>query len=182
VSDLIEENEVIYILEPVQRTGPEVPPLEAIRDRVEADARRDLAQAKALEKGEALLARAREVGFEQASRDAGYETKTTGFFTRRTRAMPDLGVVAALHDEAFRLTTEQPLAGEVYTAGRDAIVAVLLGRKDADMAALEEESEALEEAIEQRKRSQVFEEYVNLLKERANQAGELEVKTDVLAS
>jgi hypothetical protein len=132
--------------------------------------------------GEALLAQAREVGFDQAAEQASYETKTTGFFTRRTRAMPDLGVVPALHDEAFRHTMAQPLGSEVYTAGRDAIVAVLLGRKDADIAALAQESDALEESLRQRKRSQAFEAYVNLLKERANRSDELWVQTDVVVS
>jgi peptidyl-prolyl cis-trans isomerase D len=182
VSDLIEENDVVYILEPTEQTGPQVPPLDEIRQRVETDARADLAQAKALEKGEALLARAREVGFDEAREEAGYEAKETGFFTRRTRAMPELGVVPGLHDETFRLGMEQPLASEVYTAGRDAIVAVLRGRQEADQTAFAQESAALDEALLQRKRGQVFDEYVNLLKDRANQVGELEVKTDVLAS
>ena len=182
VSGLVEEHDVVYILEPVEQTGPQVPPLDEIRERVEAETRRELAAAKAVEKGEALLARAREIGFDAAAEEAGYEVKETGLFTRRTRAMPELGVVPELHDAAFRLATEQPLASEVHTAGRDAIVAVLRGSERAEMTALEQESDAIEESLRQRKRGEVFEEYVNLLKERANQAGELQVNADVVAS
>jgi len=182
VSDLIEANDVVYILEPLEHTDRQVPPLDEIRARVEADATREQAAERALEKGETLLARAKEAGFDAAAEEAGFEVKETGLFTRRTRTMPELGSVPDLHDEGFRLTTESPLVEKVHVAGRDAIVATLRERQDADPEGFDEEQSALEESLRQKKRGRVFEAYVDMLKSRAAADGELSVRADLLAT
>src|SRR5262249_18613131 len=60
VSDLIETDDVIYILSPFERREPTVPPLADIRPKVEADAKRTAGEKLAAQDGEALLNRAKE--------------------------------------------------------------------------------------------------------------------------
>src|SRR5262249_29845655 len=62
VSDVIETDDAIYMLTPFDRKAPAVPPLDEIRPRVEADAKRTAGERLAKEQGEKLLARAKEVG------------------------------------------------------------------------------------------------------------------------
>src|SRR5207249_10876919 len=96
VSDLIETDDTIYLLTPFEHTEAFSPALEAVRDRVEADVRRERGQALAKERGEALLARAKEVGLEKAAAEAGLTVDTTGFFERRGGAIAKVGVAPDL--------------------------------------------------------------------------------------
>lgn len=180
VSDLVEENDVVYILQPFDRQGPALPPLDAIRARVEADARRDLGAATAKERAEALLAKAREVGLDAAAKEANVPVQTTGLFARRAGSVPTLGAVPDLRDVAFTLTPDAPLAPDVYVVSSDAVVAALAEHKAADMAGFAAEKTALEESLIERKRSSVFERYLDELKKDAVDAGALLVKADVL--
>ena len=96
VSDLVEEADAVYILEPFERKGPQVPPLGEIRERVMADARRAAGEAAAKEQADKLLARAREVGLPEAAKEAG------------------------LYDEALALASRTPCDPKTLTrAARD---------------------------------------------------------------
>src|SRR3989442_7939338 len=133
VSDLIESPEAIYLLAPFAYSEAHAPPLDEVRERVTADARRERGEAAAKERADKLLARAREIGLDQAAAEAGVRVEETGPF-ERADAIPTLGRLADLTADAFTLTPEAPLAPKVYGAGGDAIVAALRARTPADMA------------------------------------------------
>src|SRR5262245_49332865 len=105
VSDLIETDDTVYLLTPFDRTEASAPPLETVRDRVEADVRRERGQALAKERGEALLAKAKEMGLDKAAAETGLSVDTTGLFERRGGAIPKIGVAPDLRTDAFPLTT-----------------------------------------------------------------------------
>jgi len=180
VSDLIEENDVVYILQPFDRQGPALPPLDAIRARVEADARRDLGAAKAKEQAEALLAKARQIGLDAAAKEANVPVQTTELFARRAGSVPSLGAAPELLDAAFALTPDAPLAPAVYLVSGDAVVAALAEHKAADMAGFSTEKTALEESLLERKRGIAYERFLDDLKKRAVDAGALSVRADAL--
>jgi peptidyl-prolyl cis-trans isomerase D len=180
VSDLVEEGDAVYILEPFDRKPPALPPLAEIRERVERDAKRAAGETKAKERAERLLATAREVGLVQAAKDAGIETRQTGLFARRTGSIPQLGAVPELREAAFGLTQAQPLAPAVYAVAGDAVVAALGERKEATMAGFDAEKKALEESLLDRQRRTTYERYLDELKKRAADGGELLVKADAL--
>ncbi len=179
VSDLIESPDAIYLLAPFAYSEAHAPPLDEVRERVAADARRERGEAAARERGEKLLARAREIGLEQATAEAGVRVEETGPFERGD-AIPKIGRVAELTADAFALTPEAPLAPKVYATGGDAIVAALRARTPADMAGFEGAKEKLRETLLKQKRDAMLTAYVDYLKKRARDEGALEVRADVL--
>jgi peptidyl-prolyl cis-trans isomerase D len=181
VSDLIETSDAIYVLTPFDRVEAHTPPLEEIHDRVAADVRREHGEAAAKERAEKLLARAREVGLEQAAAEASVPVEETGPFDR-LGAIPKIGATGPeLRTDAFALTSEAPLGPRVYSAGGDAVVVALKARTPADMSGFAAEKDSLRTTLLERKRQTVMAAYLDYLKERAHQQGELQVFTDKLA-
>jgi hypothetical protein len=175
VSDLIETDDAIYLLTPFDRVEAHTPPLEEVRARVEADARRDRGEAAAKEAAEKLLARAREVGLEQAAAESHATVEETGAFDRQAATLPKIGPVADLRADAFGLDPGKPLAPKVYFAGGDAIVAAVVARTPADMSGFASGKDALRNTMLQEKRGAVLKAYMDYLKERANREGALEI-------
>jgi peptidyl-prolyl cis-trans isomerase D len=181
VSDLVEWGDAIYLLSPFERVEAHTPPLDAVRERVATDARRQRGETAAKDEAEKILARAREIGLAKAAAEAGVAIDQTEPFDRRTPTVPKIGVVAQLGTDALSLTPEAPLAPKVYSAGGDAVVAALRERLAADMAGFEAEKDSLTNSILQQRRASTFSAYVNFLKERAQREGELEVEANALA-
>src|SRR5438094_477471 len=179
VSDLIESPEAIYLLTPFAYSEAHAPPLDEVRERVTADARRERGEALARERGEKLLARAREIGLDQAAAEAGVLVEETGPF-ERVDAIPKIGRVADLTADAFTLAPEAPLAPKVYRTGGDAIVAALRARTPADMAGFEGAKDKLRETLQRQKHEAVLTAYMSYLKERAQREGALDVHGDAL--
>ncbi len=178
VSDLIETEDAVYLLEPFARAEAHVPPLDEVRDRVLADARRERGEQLAKEKAEALLAQARTVGLAKAAADAGLAVADTGSFDRPGGAIPKLGAIPTLRTEAFALTTEKPLAPSVYTSGGDAVVVALKDRTPADMTKFSAAKDTLSDSLMQQKRGAMTQSWLDYLKQRAQQDGALEVRAD----
>jgi len=179
-SDLIETEQAIYVLVPFDRVEAHTPPLADVRARVLADVRRERGEAAAKERGEKLLARAKEVGLGHAAADSGLAVDESGAFDRRTAAIPKLGAVPDLRTDAFTLTSEAPLAPRVYSAAGDAIVAALQGRTPADMSGFEAAKSGLRTTLLQQKRQAAVTAYLDHLKERAHQEGALQIYGDKL--
>jgi peptidyl-prolyl cis-trans isomerase D len=180
VSDLVEENDTVYILEPFERRAPALPPLADIRDRVAADAARTAGEAKAKDRAQAVLVRAREAGLATAATEAGIEPLQTGLFAHRAGSIPTLGAAPALREAAFSLTTDAPLAPEVYVVSGDAVVAALAEKQDATMTGFESEKTALQESLLERKRRTVYARYLDGLKKQAMDSGALLVQANAL--
>ncbi len=179
VSDLIDGPEAIFLLAPFAYSEAHTPPLDEVRERVTADARRERGEAAAKERAEKLLARAREIGLDKAAAEAGVQLEETGPF-ERVASIPKLGRLADLTADAFALTPEAPLAPKVYVSRGDAIVAALRARTATDMAGFEGDKDHLRTTILDQKRRAVLDAYLSYLKERAHAEGALEVSKDVL--
>ena len=179
VSDLVETDDAVYLVAPFERTEAHLPPLEDVRDRVTADARRERAEAAARTRAEALLARAKETGLEKAAEEAGLKAEETGYFERQTATLPGLPPMPELRTDSLALSADVPLAPKVYAAGGDAVVAALRDRKPADMSGLAAAKEALHDRLLQQKRQTIVRGYVDFLKESALRAGRLDGRTDV---
>jgi peptidyl-prolyl cis-trans isomerase D len=178
VSDLIDTDDAIYLLVPFERVEAHTPPLADVRERVLADTRRERGEAAARERGEKLLARAREIGLEKAAAEEGVEVQHTGPFDRRAATIPKIGPAPDLRTDAFTLTADAPLAPTVYGVGGDAIVAALRERLPADMSGFAAAKDALLNSLLQQKRHTVLTAYMDYLKERAHREGALEIFAD----
>ena len=179
VSDLVETDDAVYLLTPFERTEAHLPPLDKVRDRVTADARRERAEAAARTRAEALLARAKQTGLEKAAEEAGLKVEETGSFERQTATLPGLPPMPELRTDALALTADAPLAPKVYAAGGDAVVAALRDRKPADMSGLAAAKDGLRDSLLQQKRQAIVRGYVDFLKESALRAGRLDVRADL---
>lgn len=180
VSDLIETSDAVYLLSPFAREESHVAPLDEVRSRVEADARRSAAEAAAKERADTILARAKEIGLERAAEEAKRRLEVAEPFDRRTPSIPTLGFAPEIHDAAFALTAEAPLGTKVYSADGDAVVIALRERIPADLAGLESEKDTLRRQLLTQRQSAAFESFVSFLKERAQREGEITVRQDAL--
>jgi len=179
-SDLIEADDAVYILEPIERIEPTVPPVAELGQRPIDDAKQARGQALAKEQAEKLLARAKEVGLEKAAAEQGLKVDDTGPFERRAGVVPKLGSAPDLRNDAFTLTAEQPLGTKVYTAGDDTVVMALKERIPADTSGLADAKDQLRTTLRQQKQQDALQAFMNHLKERAQQQGVLQVSSDVV--
>jgi hypothetical protein len=143
--------------------------------------RRERGEAAAKERGEKLLARAKERGLEAAASEASLAVQEAGPFDRRTASLPSLGAVPDLAAAAFALTAEAPLAPKVYVANGDAVVAALRTRIPADMSGLDAAKDGLRKTLLQQKKQATLTAYIDYLKDRAHRDGALEIFGDKLA-
>lgn len=179
-SDLIETEQAYYLLEPIERVEPLVPPLAEIRGQVENDLRRARAERAARERAERLLGRAKEVGLEEAAREEGVPLEMTGPFARRSGTVPRLGGNAELFTDAFLLTPARPLGEKVYQVGNDAVVIALAARQAADAAGLEQARDEIRETLLRERQQLALDAFMAFLKERAQRQGALEIRADAI--
>jgi peptidyl-prolyl cis-trans isomerase D len=180
-SDLIEGDDVIYLLEPIERLDPHVPPVAELGDRPVEDAKRARAEALAKERGEKLLARAKEIGLDKAAAEQQLPIETTGPFERRAGVVPKLAGAPELRTDALALTAAQPLAPKLYGVGGDAVVVGLKERVPSDPAGLADAKDTIKATLLQQKQQEAIQAFMNHLKERAQQDGALAVHADAVA-
>jgi len=180
-SDLIEGDDAVYLLEPIERIEPQVPPVAELGTKPVEDAKQARGELLAKEQAEKLLARAKEIGLDKAAAEQNLKVDDTGPFERRAGVVPKLGAAPELRNDAFALTPEQPLGTRVYPAGSDAVVVALKERIPADTAGLADTKDALRKSLLQQKQQDAVETFMNYLKERATKEGALQVKADVAA-
>jgi peptidyl-prolyl cis-trans isomerase D len=179
-SDLIEADDAVYLLEPIERIDPQVPPLADLGTRPADDAKQARGDVLAKEQAEKLLARAKDVGLEKAAAEQGLTVDDTGPFEHRAGVVPKLGAAADLRNDAFSLSPDHPLGTKVYSAGNDAVVMALKERIPADLSGLADAKDNLKTTLLQQKQQDALQAFMDHLKERARQQGALEVKADVV--
>jgi peptidyl-prolyl cis-trans isomerase D len=180
-SDLIEGDDVIYLLEPIERLDPQVPSVAELGGRPAEDAKRARAEALAKERGEKLLARAKEIGLDKAAAEQQLAVETTGPFERRAGVVPKLADAPELRTDALGLTAEHPLAPRVYGAGGDAVVVALKERIPSNPVGLADAKDAIKTTLLQQKQQEAMQAFMNQLKERAQREGVLAVHADAVA-
>jgi peptidyl-prolyl cis-trans isomerase D len=180
VSDLIETQDVIYLLMPFERTEARAPTLDEVRERVDTDTRRARGEELAKQSADKLLARAKEIGLEKAAAEAGMTVDETGPFDRRAGSIPKLGPSVDLRTDAFGLRSDAPLATKTYVFSGDAVVAALREHTPADMEGFAAAKDSLKETMLQQKRNAAITAFLAHLKQRAQREGTLEVRTDAL--
>jgi peptidyl-prolyl cis-trans isomerase D len=179
VSDLVEADDSLYLLTPLERIESHIPPLDQLRARLEVDVQRGRGEAQAKSRAEALLARAREIGLEKAAAEAGLAVEETGPFGRR-EPIPKVAGAVALREDMLALRPESPLAPKVYTTSGDAVVVALRELIPADMSGFAAAKDALVDSILQQKRYAIVDAYMDFLKARAQEEGALEVRGGAL--
>jgi hypothetical protein len=168
----------LYVFRVTERIVTHVPPLAEIREHVETAARIERAEALAKSKAEALLPEAQKSGLDAVAKAEKLPLEESGPFTRAGGYIPNVGSAPDLKKEAFQLATEKPVAPAVYSVSGSSVLATLKERLPASDEDFGSQKAQLTKQIEQGRRQQVLEEFVNYLKARAS----VDISQDFLAS
>jgi len=164
-------SEGIYIFALKQRKASFVPDLKEVHAAVERAFRQEQSVGLARQAAENLLKELR-TGKKLAAlaRKEKEQVAETGFFPRSYGSfIPRLGDSPQLAESAFTLTTEAPVAGQVFVVDGRFVVASLRGRQDADMSALTAAlKEDLRKEVLARKRDALLKERLDVLRTQAD--------------
>jgi peptidyl-prolyl cis-trans isomerase D len=175
---LVDTLQGFFVFRVAEKIAAHVPPLAEIRERVETAARTERADALAKSKADALLPEAQTSGLEAVAKANKLTMQATGPFMRAGTYIPIIGSAPDLKKEAFQLTPEKPVAPAVYNTAGGSVLAALKERAPAADEDFASQKSQLTKQVEERRRQQVLEEFLNYLKARAS----IDISQDFLAS
>lgn len=167
VGPVVRQGGQFVVFKVLEKTESFIPELQAIRNSVTEKARAEKAGELAREKAEALLNAARESGLEAAVKEHNKELEETGPFPFEGGFIPHLGSAPELKKVAFQLTSENPLANQVFRVGDAFYIIALKERVAADLAEFEKQKASLRQQLMTARRAEVLEKFVNGLKAQA---------------
>ncbi|MBP7148654.1 MAG: peptidyl-prolyl cis-trans isomerase [Acidobacteria bacterium] len=160
VSDVlsVQRGEVVLVMEDVLPNY--VPPLEAVRAKVEEDVKRDGARERAAADMRQALARSGN-DLAAAARALGVELRTTTSAIARGQDIPGVGYDAEVEKAAFSARPGE-LAGPI--GGATAVVALrVTGREEADLARMGDEAESVRESLRSARAQRLVQERIEAL-------------------
>ncbi|MCJ8501088.1 peptidylprolyl isomerase [Desulfatitalea alkaliphila] len=176
ISEPIEVEEGYFLLQVTETIAATVPPLETVREKVEADVTRQLRNAHAKAVAEAALAALQEgKPLSEVAAEHELETIETGFF-KRGGTIPEIGYQPDILQAAFALRPEQPLPESVFEGTEGWYVVRLKDRKRPDDTQFVTEKENLLEQLPERKKENVFQQWLADLRSR----GRIEIETQLI--
>lgn len=131
--------------------------------------------AKDAGKGKAVAAKTAPPPAVAEDRPLRYES---AWITKTQEGLPRIGVAPELQQAIFALTKEAPVAPQIYKVGRTYYVVVLKEREIPDLAKFESDKASLREQALWSKRSRVFQEWMQHLRQQA----EVELNPSLFAS
>ena len=150
---MVEKN--YYVFQLIVREQSYLPTLEDVRDqvarRVKRDKAKEVAQAKADELLQELAAGA---SMDQIAEREGMTIEETGFFTRRSNFVGQIGPLEELIQEAFTLTPEKPFPQKVYSNGPAYFLVKLKEREEVGQEQFLSEKETKRAQLMQQKRDE----------------------------
>jgi len=155
VSPVIQVEKNYYVFQLIERENSYLPPLEEVKEqvarRVKREKAKELAQAKADELLQELAAGA---SMDQIAEREGMTIEETGFFTRRSNFVGQIGPLEELIQEAFTLTPEKPFPQKVYSNGPAYFLVALKERQEVAEEQFLAEKETKREQLMQQKRDE----------------------------
>ena len=165
ISAPVKAEETWYILSPREKVESKIPEFTAVTEEAEKRVRSEKAEQLAKTKAEAFLAKLKEKkDLAAVAAEEKLTVEETGPFTRQGSYIPKMGNLPELKKEAFRLTTETPIASQVYLWGGNAFVAVLKEHIPASITDFDKQKDRLREDLRKRKQAAAFEDLINTLK------------------
>ncbi|HWP60165.1 MAG TPA: SurA N-terminal domain-containing protein [Candidatus Acidoferrales bacterium] len=157
-----------YLLRVIQRKEPSVPPLEAVRAKIEADLKNKKAFELALQKANAALAELKKTkDFSQIAQKHGLKIEQTGWFQRNAPEVPKVGPLKELKPGGIPVSEFHPVPEMVYTQADAAYLFYFKESQPADMEAFEREKARLRAQALSQKQEAALRQFVDSLKARA---------------
>ena len=166
LSSLIELPKGILIAQVKEKKAPYIPALDQVRKRVEADFKKAKARELCQAKAEKLLAKAKKVGLKKAAAAMKLQVKTSPYF-KRISGLGAASLPATVIDGARYLRKGQPYPSAPIEAAGKWYVIGFKGAKGAGLDGFPKEKEAIVKELLDQKRNTVLEDWVKLLRERA---------------
>ncbi len=173
--DLLETPKGTYLIGVARVEPSTIPPLEEVRERVEAGYRKAQARRLAEEKARDFLAQARDKGWDETVKEWGLEVKTTGPFEKKGGAVPGIGWAPDLKEAVFGWKPGQ-VAEEPFEVSGVFYAVRLAELTEPDMAGLEAERDKIRAEILPRKQAEHLQEYLKKLREEAD----IEINQDMV--
>ena len=170
LSRIVAGPDTFYMIQLKERIDPHIPPLEAVRSKVEARLREGKARELAMEKARKVLDELKgKKDFESVAEAAGLSLEETGWFPRKQTAIPKIGSLQQVAMVGgLDLSKTKPLPDEPYVQDGTLYVLSLKETEAADMAAYDEEKAQLKERLLAEKRQRAIEKFLERLKAKAH--------------
>jgi len=135
----VQTTQGIFLISLKELQPSRLPELDEVKSKVESAYRASQAQTYAKELADQLLAKAQELkSLRKAAAEANISVEESGEFPRSFGSfIPKIGKAEELATEAFKLTTDAPIAPKVYTIDNKYLIASLKEFKQADYASLD---------------------------------------------
>jgi peptidyl-prolyl cis-trans isomerase D len=164
ISDVVKSSDGFHIIRVDDKQDAHVKSLEEVKDQIEPILKKEKAQQIAQRQADALLKEATDKGLDAAAASMGLQVITTDFFGRR-EMLPGLGIATQFMDAVF--TASEKSAPAEATTSTGTAVFQLLGIKPAATPTLEEIKSRVEEEFKSERSSQLLQQKVQELSDRA---------------
>ncbi len=149
VSSVIEGPNDYYILKAKERTEAVVPPLVAVRGKIEKGLKESKAYEMSVQQANDLLDQVKkEPNLAKLARDKKLKLEETGWFTRNTQQLPKVGELQNLTAGSLALSARKPVPDRIFTQADAAFVFSFKEAQPADMAQFEKDkSQLMQQAL-----------------------------------
>jgi peptidyl-prolyl cis-trans isomerase D len=167
-SSVVEGPNAYYILKLKERKEPVVPPLDAVRGKIEKQLKASKANDSAMQKANALLDQLKkEKDLAKLARENNLTLEETGWFARNSQQLPKIGPLQGITAGGLALSAQKPVPDKVFTQDTAAIVVAFKDSQSADMAQFEKDKANITQQALAEKRQQVLLRFKDELKAKA---------------
>ena len=149
VSSVIEGPNAYYVLRAKERTEAVVPPLDAVRGKIEKGLKESKAYEMSVQQANDSLDQVKkEPNLAKLARDKKLKLEETGWFARNTQQLPKVGELQNLTAGSLALSARKPIPDRIFTQADAAFVFAFKEAQPADMAQFEKDkSQLMQQAL-----------------------------------
>lgn len=149
VSSVIEGPNAYYVLQAKERTEAVVPPLDAVRGKIEKGLKESKAYEMSVQQANDSLDQVKkEPNLAKLARDKKLKLEETGWFARNTQQLPKVGELQNLTGGSLALSARKPIPDRIFTQADAAFVFAFKEAQPADMAQFEKDkSQLMQQAL-----------------------------------
>ncbi|MPZ76679.1 MAG: hypothetical protein GEU77_09140 [Deltaproteobacteria bacterium] len=178
LSPVIEGPKAYYILKVRERKETFIPPLEAVRGKIEKGLKESKAYEKAVQKANELLDQLKkENNLAKIARANDLRLEETGWFPRNTEQLPKVGELQGLPAGGLAISAQRPIAEKVYTQNDTVFLFAFKDSQNANMEQFEKDKKSLMQQALAERRQRILLKFKDDLKAKAKievQPGALE--------
>ena len=168
VSSVIEGANAYYIVKTKERKEAFVPPLEAVRGKIEKGLKESKAYEMAVQKANDVLDQLKkEPNLAKLARDKQLKLEETGRFARNTQQLPKVGELQNLTVGSLALSASKPIPDKIFTQADAAFVFAFKEAQGADMGQFEKDKAQLMQQALTENRQRILLKFKDELKAKA---------------